>query len=76
MPVEQQSSVMERELFAVSGMTCTGCERSVENALRGLDGVTRVAADHTDGTVEMVVDEGVPSDALRDAIESAGYDVE
>jgi len=56
-------------------MSCNGCEQNVENALQGLDGVSRVEADHEADTVDVVVDDAVTDDDLTAAIEGAGYDV-
>lgn len=66
---------MHREQLTVTGMSCGGCEGNVETALKTLDGVTRVDADHTEDTVEIVVEDDVDAGALHEAIEGAGYDV-
>ncbi|SEV79796.1 heavy-metal-associated domain-containing protein [Natrinema salifodinae] len=66
---------MERTTISVSGMSCDGCERTVESALATLDAVSRVEADHEGETVEVVVDEGVTDDDLHTTIREAGYEV-
>lgn len=66
---------MERKELSVTGMSCDGCERNVENALRNAEGVTRIDADHEGDTVEVVVQDGVADADIRAAIEGAGYDV-
>lgn len=66
---------MKRETLSVTGMSCTGCEQNVENALKNIDGVTRVEADHEGDTVEIVVEDDTADDDLYTAIEQAGYDV-
>ena len=66
---------MKRKTLAVTGMSCNGCEQNVENALQGLDGVSRVEADHEADTVDVVVDDAVTDDNLTAAIERAGYDI-
>jgi copper chaperone len=66
---------MERKTLAVTGMSCNGCEQNVENALRSLDGVSRVDADHEADTVNVAVDDGVSHNDLTTAIERAGYDI-
>ncbi|MFB6192391.1 MAG: heavy-metal-associated domain-containing protein [Haloarculaceae archaeon] len=66
---------MNRKTLSVTGMSCTGCERNVENALKRLDGVARVEADHAGNTVEVVVGEGADDEDIHAAIEHAGYDV-
>jgi len=37
---------MQRKTISVTGMSCNGCEQTVGNALKTIDGVTRVDADH------------------------------
>ncbi|MFW6320568.1 MAG: heavy-metal-associated domain-containing protein [Halohasta sp.] len=61
-------------VLSVSGMSCTGCESTVETAVSELSGVQGVDADHEAGTVtvEGDVDEG----AVAQAIEDSGYEVE
>lgn len=58
--------------LTVTGMSCGGCEQSVEEALEGVDGVTDAAADResNSATVEGDADE----DELVRAVEDAGYD--
>jgi len=48
---------MQRKTISVTGMSCNGCEQTVGNALKTIDGVTRVDADHEGDTVEIVVEE-------------------
>jgi len=66
---------MERRTVSVSGMACGGCEDTVENALQALSGVNRVEADHESDSVDVVTDESVDDDAIRTAVEDAGYEV-
>ncbi|MCX2819822.1 cation transporter [Haladaptatus sp. F3-133] len=58
----------------IRGMSCEGCEENVEDAISGIDGVRSVRADRdTDtATVEGDADE----DAIAEAVEEAGYEVE
>ena len=56
-------------------MSCTGCERNVENVLRNINGVHRVEADHEAGTVEAVVEDDVSDDDFGEAIHDAGYEI-
>jgi copper chaperone len=66
---------MERKTISVTGMSCNGCEQNVETALRNLDGVNRVEADHDADTVDVVLEDEVSDDEVNAAIEQAGYDV-
>lgn len=67
----QQAALVE---VSIGGMSCTGCEQTVQNKLSKLEGVTYVKASFTDGKA---VVEYIPSvtDTLkiREAIASTGY---
>lgn len=65
---------MEQYELPVEGMSCTGCEERVTNAVKQVDGVHRAEADHESDTVEIAADDGI-EDAVREAIYDAGYDV-
>lgn len=67
---------METLVLQVEGMSCTGCEQRIGTVLRRVEGVRGVAADHTNGQVEVRVGPGL-ADAgqLRQRIETAGYQV-
>nr|CCA18015.1 conserved hypothetical protein [Albugo laibachii Nc14] len=57
---------------AVDGMTCaTNCGKTVENALRGVDGVDRVYVDFDQGKAYVSGTANV--DVLTDAIQSVGF---
>ncbi|WP_255171022.1 heavy-metal-associated domain-containing protein [Natrononativus amylolyticus] len=57
--------------ITVEGMSCSGCEETVESVLGEVDGVTSVSADSDANTV--TVDEDADVDAVVSAIENAGY---
>ncbi len=60
----------------VTGMDCESCERRIQTTLSQLDGVVRSSADHKSGDVTVVIDPARASeDAVRDALEKAGYKV-
>lgn len=60
------------QTIAVKGMTCGGCENTVETALQNVSGVETATADRTTETV--TVDGTVETETLITAIEDAGYD--
>ncbi|MCR5814552.1 MAG: heavy metal translocating P-type ATPase [Desulfovibrio sp.] len=62
-------------VLKVSGMMCEHCEAHVQEALEALQGVCQARANHKDGTVCLVLDGEVSENALRSAIEGAGYEV-
>lgn len=54
---EQAKAVANTTLtLSVEGMTCSGCEESVQTALTKLNGVTEATASHTDSTVVVSFD--------------------
>lgn len=58
--------------ITVGGMSCQHCERSVEEALEAIGGVTAAAADRETGSV--TVEGSAETDVLLEAVEGAGYD--
>jgi copper chaperone len=57
--------------ISVEGMTCGHCEQTVEEALRGVAGVTDATADREDEQVRVDGDADVT--VLVQAVEDAGY---
>ena len=67
---------MKSEVLNVAGMTCGGCVASVKHALAALPGVTGVAVSLPKNQVKIEFDESkITVDAMRSALQSAGYDV-
>ncbi len=57
----------------VNGMTCGGCTASVKRALQALDASANVDVDLPSKTVK--VETAAPLEAVKSAVEDAGYDV-
>lgn len=58
----------------VDGMTCSGCEARVRDALGGLEGVVEVDADHRNSRVRVRLDPlRFSEDQVRKVIRSAGF---
>ncbi|HHY73470.1 MAG TPA: heavy-metal-associated domain-containing protein [Bacillus bacterium] len=66
---------MKNITLKVSGMTCGHCEKAVKNALSAIEGVEQVDVELKTGKVEVVANEHVSEQALKDAVEEQGYDV-
>ena len=60
--------------YAVEGMTCGHCEMSVREEVEELPGVESAVADHAAGRLT-VRGEDVDDEAVRAAVEAAGYKV-
>ncbi|WP_254546975.1 heavy-metal-associated domain-containing protein [Halomarina pelagica] len=58
--------------ITVEGMSCSGCEQTVEDALRDVDGVTDVTVDRTTDSATVAGD--ADADALVRAVDEAGYE--
>ena len=66
---------MTRLTVTVTGMSCTGCEQRIANALGRMDGVGRVEADHASGRVTVDYDPAVVGEeAITTGLAEAGYD--
>jgi copper chaperone CopZ len=66
----------EMIVLQVEGMTCTGCEQRVRNALRRIEGVADATADHVSGRVEIgLYGYGADESVLAETITRAGYQV-
>ena len=69
-------AVAERTVaFQVPEMDCASCADTVEGALAAVAGVHGIDARPTVGRVEVTVGDGTTVDALRRAVEDAGYPV-
>lgn len=58
--------------ITVSGMSCEGCEETVEEALTAVPGVTAVEVDRS--TEAATIEGSASGDKLVAAIEEAGYE--
>jgi len=60
--------------YLVEGMTCSGCERTVQKVITNLEGVESAKADLQTSTVSVVYDpEKVSIDQIKTAVDKVGY---
>ena len=64
---------MSTETYTVSGMTCGHCVSSVTEEVIELAGVTDVQVDLASGQLVVTADQPLGTDAVRTAVEEAGY---
>ena len=64
---------MTTETYTVTGMTCGHCVSSVSEEVGELPGVTDVDVDLESGRLTLTADQPVGPDAVRSAVEEAGY---
>ena len=66
---------MKEIVINVEGMVCNGCENRVQNALKNIEGVENVVADHTTGIVTVTSKSGVSEGVIKEKIEDIGFEI-
>lgn len=66
---------MKETIIKVEGMVCGGCENRVQNALKTIEGIENVVADHTNGIVTVTAKEEVSINTIKETIEDLGFEV-
>jgi copper chaperone CopZ len=69
----QKVSVIE---VSIGGMSCTGCEQTIQNNVGKLEGIKSVKASYTTGMAMIEYFEGVvDTTGIKEAISGSGYTV-
>ena len=58
----------------IKGMMCPHCEAHVKKALEALDGVESAVPDKDAGNAVLTLSKEVSADAIKAAVEDAGYE--
>ncbi|HVW41949.1 MAG TPA: heavy-metal-associated domain-containing protein [Amycolatopsis sp.] len=66
---------MTETVYNVTGMTCEHCVKAVTEEVGRIDGVQSVAVDLPTGAVTVVSSVTPSEDAIRAAVDEAGYQV-
>ena len=66
---------MKEIIIKEKGMMCGGCENRVKNAIKDIEGVENVIADHTTGEVIITTNDNVSQNIIEEVIEDIGYEV-
>ena len=61
--------------YQVSGMTCGHCVQAVSREVGALPGVESVDVDLATGAVWVTSEQPLSSEAVRDAVDEAGYEL-
>ena len=64
---------MSTSTYTVEGMTCGGCAGKVTRQVEQIPGVTDVDVDLATGGITLSADTPVSDDAVKTAVEQAGY---
>lgn len=66
---------MIKTTLRIDGMACSMCASHINDVIRRTFPVKKVASSHKNGTAEILSDEPIPENKLREAIDSTGYKV-
>ena len=66
---------MKETILIVNGMMCGGCENRVKNAIKNIEGVENVTADHNTGKVIIISNNEVSEEIIKETLEDIGYEV-
>ena len=66
---------MKETNLIVNGMMCGGCENRVKNAIKNIEGVENVTADHNTGKVIIISNNEVSEKIIKETLEDIGYEV-
>ena len=64
-----------RKVISIKGMGCQNCVRHVTEALKNLDGVTKVDVSLEKNNAVVELNNDIADEAFISAIDEAGYDV-
>lgn len=65
---------MEKQIYLIEGMTCSGCERTVSKIVEQIDGVQEAKADFKASTLSVEYDSNKANiDEIRSAVNRVGY---
>ena len=67
------STDLKATILNISGMTCAGCARKIDTALRNLDGVRDVSLHYPDPTLGVLHADAVSAAAIREAVTALGF---
>jgi len=74
--INYQPGQTMKTILSVKGMKCGGCETTVREAVRALEGVVSVTPNFRENTVEVEYEEGKASlDKISQTIAAKGFQV-
>ena len=74
-PAATAQAPQPQVVLTVEHMSCDHCKRTVEQALKAVDGVQDAVVDLEQKTATVTLQKDVPDDALRRAVEAEEYEV-
>lgn len=71
---EKETKQMEKTM-KIEGMMCGHCEARVKKTLEAIEGVTEAVVSHTEGIAVVKMQQEIPDDVLKNAVEAQDYEV-
>ena len=59
----------------IDGMSCTMCESHVNDTIRNRFSVKKVSSNYKKGTAEILAEEEIPEEKLKEVLDPTGYRV-
>jgi copper chaperone CopZ len=66
---------MSESVYSVAGMSCGHCESAITKEVTAIPGVTSVTAVAQTGLLTIASDKPLDDDAVRAAVDEAGYEL-
>ena len=66
---------MKEYKIKTTGMMCNGCENRMMNAIKTIEGISEVKADHKSGLVTIKCKEEVEKETINHKIEEIGFQI-
>lgn len=66
---------MEKIILEIEGMSCGMCESHINDTIRRQFTVKKVSSSHSKGMTEIITDNPLDEEKLRNAIYETGYEV-
>jgi copper chaperone CopZ len=67
---------VEKYNVKIEGMTCTGCEQTIQNVVSGFEGIKKVEASYEKGYAIIEAEEGkLDTLAIKEKVSESGYQI-
>lgn len=66
---------MEKMILEIEGMSCGMCESHINDTIRRQFAVKKVSSSHSKGMTEIITENPLDEEKLRNAIHEIGYEV-
>lgn len=68
-----KSEIMKSEKFLIANLKCSGCENTIVNSLKKIEGVSDVAVNHEEDSVNINFDGEIARSVFAEKLYSLGY---